>query len=373
MLEVLDYKALGELPDLFLTEDGKAVKTSADWEDRRAELYKTAVELQYGTLPPKPEFLEVEPLYVSKKWSSYRITSGKRECPVSFVMRVGLPKTVSQSGRYPMIVDGDGCFGYFHRSDFIDPPLEAGIGWALFDRTEIVPDCKEAGRTAPLYQAYPEYSFGAVGAWAWGYSRCVDALEQLGIVDPNCITFTGHSRGGKTAMLAGVTDQRASIVNPVETCAGSCSCYRVIMQAVSDAGIVKRSEELKDLMCNFGFWMGKDMYDYVEDPSKLPFDSHSLKAMIAPRTLFVAEAVHDIWANPLGSWQTTMAAGEVFKFLNAEKNLFWYYRDGGHNHAGQDVQMLVNLILHKREGQPLSKDFFRRPFEAPELLFDCKY
>lgn len=371
MLEVLKYEALGRLPDLFRFENGNAVETPADWEARRKELYKTAVELQYGTLPPEPEFLEVEPLYVGKEWSTYRITSGRRSMPVSFVMRVGRPKSVPE-GRFPVIVDGDGCFGYFTRSEFIDPPMEAGIGWALFDRTEIVPDNKEAGRNAPLYRAYPEYTFGAVGAWAWGYSRCVDALIKLDLVDPSCITFTGHSRGGKTAMLAGVVDTRATIVNPVETCAGSCSCYRVKMQAIDAKGRLRSNETLADLMENFGFWMGQGMYEYADDPAKLPFDAHFLKAMVAPRTLFVAEAVHDIWANPLGSWMTTVAAGEVFKFLGVEDNLFWYFRDGGHDHAGQDIQMLVNLILHKRNGENLSTDFFRRPFEAPELLFDRK-
>ena len=39
----------------------------------------------------------------------------------------------------------------------------------------------------------------------------------------SCVTFTGHSRGGKTAALAGVLDERAAIVNPNETCAGSCA------------------------------------------------------------------------------------------------------------------------------------------------------
>lgn len=367
MLEVLDYRVLGKLPPLLVAEDGSAVRRE-DWGKRRAELYKTAVELQYGSMPPAPEFLDVETLYVGKMWRSYRVTSGRRACPVSFVMRVGIPMALKDQ-KIPVIVDGDGCFGYFTRSDFIDPPMQAGIGWALFDRTEIAPDVKDAGRTAPIYKAYPEYTFGAIGAWAWGYLRCVDALLKLDLIDSNGIVFTGHSRGGKTAMLAGVLDERASIVNPVETCAGSCSCYRISMKAMTDQGAAKRSEMLADLMQNFGFWMGEGMYEYVDCPEKLPFDAHFLKAMVAPRTLFVAEAVHDIWANPIGSWQTTLAAGEAFEMLDAKESLYWYYRDGGHNHSAQDIEMLVNLILHKREGKPLSPDFFRRPFEAREPIY----
>ena len=79
MLEVTSYEVLGKLPDLFQMEDGSRLTDPADWEKRRAELYKTAVELQYGTMPPKPEFLEVETLYLSPNSSSYRIITGRRE------------------------------------------------------------------------------------------------------------------------------------------------------------------------------------------------------------------------------------------------------------------------------------------------------
>lgn len=368
-LEVLKYDVLGRLPPLMRMEDGREIGTEAEWQERRKELYRSAVELQYGTLPPPPEFLEIEELFVGNTWSNYRITSGTRACPVSFIMRVGRPFGVPVGERFPVIVDGDVCFGYQTRSAFIDPPMEAGIGWVLFDRTEIAPDVREAGRNAAIYRAYPERTFGAIGAWAWGYSRCVDAVLKLGLADPDCITFTGHSRGGKTAMLAGVTDERAGIVNPVQTCAGSCSCYRISMEALNHLGIVKRSEMLSDLMRNYDFWMGEGMVEYADDPTRLPFDAHYLKALIAPRTLFVAEAVHDVWANPIGSWQTTLAAGEAFRLLGAEDALYWYYRDGGHDHSEQDVRMLVNLICHKKDGTPLNGDFFRRPFEEREKIF----
>ena len=366
-LDVLDYEVLGALPKLLLKENGKRVRDASDWEARRKELYKTAVELQYGTMPPSPEFLDVDLLYQGKKWATYRITSGRKARPVSFIMRVAKPQNAE--GQFPVIVDGDRCFDYFCNDEFVNLPLENGIGWAIFDRTEIAPDNKDAGRKAPLYEAYPEYTFGAIGAWAWGYSRCVDALLKLDLIDPDGITFTGHSRGAKTAMLAGILDTRASIVNPHQTCSGSCSCYRIRMEAINDQGIRKRSEMLADLMANFGFWMGQGMHDYANDPAKLPFDAHFVKAMIAPRTLLVSEGAHDIWANPLGSWMTTMAAKEVFDFLGVEENLLWYFRDGAHLHSVFDLSMLVNLILHKRNGAPLSDFFFRRPFKAPDLIF----
>jgi hypothetical protein len=336
------------------------------WEERRAEIYKTAVELQYGTMPPEPEFLEIETLYVSEKTNSYKITTGRKDHPVSFRMQVIHPATE----KYPVIVDGDLCFPYVTHDGYIAAAMDKGIAWALFDRTELAHDIRNEGRRrGQLYDAYPEYTFGALGAWAWGYSRCVDALLKLGLVDPDLITFTGHSRGGKTAMLAGVLDKRAAIVNPNETNAGSCSCYRIHMKAINDKGIEKKSETLADILDRFGFWFGEGMAEYADCEEKLPFDCHFLKAMVAPRTLFISEAVHDIWGNPIGSWQTTLATKPVFELLGAGDNLYWYFRDGGHRHDLEDVQMLVNLIEHKWKGTPLSENFFRRPFEERELIF----
>ena len=63
------------------------------------------------------------------------------------------------------------------------------------------------------------------------------------------------------------------------------------------------------------------MRKYIDKEDELPFDSHYLKAMVAPRVLFVSEAASDIMANPVGLWQTTMGAREVYKFLGAEDKL----------------------------------------------------
>ena len=370
MLEVTSYEVLGELPDIFTFDNGDALTDPADWERRRAEIYKSAVELQYGTMPPEPEFLEVETLYDGSNSKSFKITTGRRDCPVSFRMQVFLPET---DEKCPVIVDGDMCFAYFTHNDYIKTAIDKNIAWAFFDRTELAHDIKNEGRRkGQLYRTYPEYTFGALGAWAWGYSRCVDALLSLGIIDESKIVFTGHSRGGKTAMLAGVLDTRAAIVCPNETNAGSCSCYRIHMSAINEKGIEKKSETLADLYSRFGFWLGEGMEEYTECENELPFDCHFLKAMVAPRTLFVSEAVHDIWGNPIGSWQTTKAAEELFEFLGARDNLFWYFRDGRHMHSVEDVEMLVNLMEHKFRGGELSEKFFRRPFEERELIFKSR-
>lgn len=367
IINVTSYEVLGKLPELLKLEDGTDV-TKENWPQRRKELYKTAVELQYGTMPPEPEFLEIEPMFVEGYPLVYRIITGRKDHPVTFTMRVFAAQT--KDGSLPAAaVDGDLCFKYSFDKRFIGTFNEGGVSLVMFDRTELVPDNKGMGKNGQLYKCYPDYTFGAIGAWAWGYSRCVDALEKLGIVDMNCIAFTGHSRGGKTAALAGALDERAAIVNPNETCAGACSCYRVHMEAVTETGNSFRSERLSDLWKNYGFWMGPEMGNYAEREEDLPFDAHFLKAMVAPRTLFVSEAASDIWANPVGSWQTTLASKAAFELLDASDNLLWYFRKGTHYHEIEDVEQLVNIIRHKKYGEKLNDKYFKTPFKPFDPIF----
>lgn len=369
LIKITEYTKLGNLPNPFVFENGTPLVSKDEWKKRRDEIYKSAVELQYGIMPPSPEFLELELLSTNKYIDCYSIRTGTYKNPIKFTMTLMKPEG---NGPFPTVVDGDMCFRYFYDKDIIKTFTDNGIMLALFNRVELAPDIRKSYRNGQIYSTYPEGNYGAIAAWAWGYSRCVDALEKIGIADKNCIVFTGHSRGGKTAMLAGAVDERATIVNPNETCAGGCSCYRLHVSAIDENSVPFRSETLKDIVKYFPFWFNSELAEYAEKEEELPFDSHYLKALVAPRVLFVSEAGSDLWANPIGSWQTTMAATEVYKFLDAEDKIFWYYRNGYHEHNIQDMHMLVNLILHIYKGEPLSDNFFRTPFKKPEFIFEWK-
>lgn len=374
LTKISKYEVLGSLPDPFIMNDGRRISSPSEWEARRKEIYKTAVELQYGTMPPPPEVFSAEYTYLSKNTHRLmRITAGTKERQLTFALRIFMPDERKFPGKPPVAVDGDFCFNYCFNPEFVNNFTENGIAYAIFSRVDLANDIKNQGRRGPLYGIYPEYTFGALGAWAWGYSRAVDALEQTGDFDLSQLAFTGHSRGGKTCMLAGALDSRAKIVNPNETNAGSCSCYRIHMNGITEDGVEARSEQLSDLWKNFGFWLGPGIGEFADREAELPFDCHFLKAMIAPRTLLVGEAASDMWTNPVGSWMTSEAAAEVFDFLGCRDNLLWYFRKGGHSHRPVDAAMLIDVIRNRRFGDPLPKElYFRTPFEKPELIFDWR-
>ena len=368
LIKVTECKMVGKLPELLKFDDGTPVVTPGDWAKRRKEIYKTAIELQYGTMPPKPELMDVEVIY-DQSHISCRIHTGKKEHPVTFYMKIIPPKNAKV--RCPVIIDGDMCFRYYMDPGFLQAASDEGIAWVLFDRTELAHDVRADGRKGQLYEAYPECTFGALGAWAWGYSRCVDALEILfkdkkePLIDLSMITFTGHSRGGKTAAIAGALDERAAIVNPNQSGECGCGCYRVKMQGYCEGvEAPTRSEVLRDDVTIFPYWTGPEMAGYVDREEDLPFDSHFLKALIAPRVLYTSDAAADIWANPIGAWITNMAAKKVWDLLGEPDKLCYYYREGTHYHRADDIKMLVNVIKHYKDPSvPLDEAFFATPFD----------
>lgn len=370
-IKVTKYDVLGELPNPFVFNNGDKVLNISDWKKRKKEIYDLAVTFQYGNIPPEPEILEIEYTYALLNRVSVRIITGTKEKPISFKMELFLP---AKEGKFPVIIDGDMCFKYPFESDFVNTIINNDIALALFNRTDLAPDVYEDPdkNKGQVLETYRDLHIKPISAWAWGYSRCVDALLKMDVIDENCIVFTGHSRGGKTAMLAGALDERAAVVNPNDTCAGACSCYRVHMEAITENGTTMRSETLADMNEVFPHWLGEEMHKYSDRENELPFDSHFLKAMVAPRILFVSEAASDIWANPIGSWQTTMGAKEVYKLYNKEDNLFWYFRPGYHYHKIEDIEMLINIIKNKTQKTPLSDKFFVTPFKKPELIFNWR-
>ena len=341
-IKVKKVERLGELPPLLTFDNGEKVDLPEKWAERRKEVYAAGVERQYGVIPPEPEVFEVELLQaIEREVVPVRIVTGTKECPVTMSMTVFKP---AGPGPFPVVVDGDMCFEYIYDKDFVSRFTGSGIALAAFNRTELAPDIAESAGNGQLSRAYPGLGFGALAAWSWGYSRCLDAVERLGLCEGHTVAFTGHSRGGKTALLAGACDERADIVNPNGSGAGGCGCFRVRMQAEAENGELLREEGLDDIIRVFGYWFSDEAAEYVGREDELPFDSHFVKALVAPRTLLMTEAESDIWANPVGGLISDEAAREVFDLLGAGDRIVKIFRPGFHYHDLRDIDELVDII-----------------------------
>ena len=78
---------------------------------------------------------------------------------------------------------------------------------------------------------YPELSKnGAYSMWAWGLSRLIDGLQQLGPevtkIDTKHIGVTGCSYAGKMALYCGAFDERVALVVAQEPGGGGAAAWR---------------------------------------------------------------------------------------------------------------------------------------------------
>ncbi|MBE6884807.1 MAG: hypothetical protein E7487_09410 [Ruminococcaceae bacterium] len=363
-------KIIGKLPDVFRFNNGKQVVSAADWEKRRKEILEGPLAFCYGAMPPEPEYFKLRELSVTGKLSTYKIITGTKEKQLSIYLRVYRPNV---EGKVPVVLDGDGCWQYIN-DDIIGEVNSHGYALAVFDRTELVRDiwADPTPRACDLYEVYPDIDSGTIAGWAWGFLRCMDALVQLDYIDRENIAVTGHSRGGKTAMLAGVVDKRAKYVCANGSGAGGAGCWHYITlepEVWQDADNPARSETLDDMCKNFPNWLGQKMHAYRNRDGELPFDQHFFKALVAPRYFLQTEGFADVWANSKGTYQTYLAAKEVYKLLGVEDHILSHFRDGGHYHRLSDFQLLLNVMDHEIKGTPLSALFCKEPFPGMEKIF----
>jgi dienelactone hydrolase len=346
---------IAPLPDLFAFTNGDRVTTPAEWQRRRAELRELILDIEYGQLPP-PATVSAELLHPSAvarvgaaRFLNYRLNLEGGAAPFWFMLQVMIPEG---DGPFPVVINGDACWRY--ASDEVTAEvLRRGYALATFNRTEIVPDSYSSARDTALYRVFPDGTFGALAAWAWGYHRVVDFLLTQDYADPARIAVVGHSRGGKTVLLAGATDDRIALTAPNNSGSGGAGSF--LYQG-------DECERLADGWRMVPYWYTARTEAFVDREADLPFDQHALKALVAPRALLSTEALGDLWANPSGTYQTHDAAREAYRFLGAEDNIGIWFREGEHRHGLVDWQAFLDFADWRLRGHAPAQQFDANPF-----------
>ena len=212
--------------------------------------------------------------------------------------------------------------------------LDKGYLFVQYQHEDLDPDAPKT--VGPAQQAYPEYDWATLAVWAWGAMRVVDYLESRDDVDLGRIAITGHSRGGKAALLAGALDQRFALVAPNGSGCGGAGCFR-------DTGADAESLAKITDPARFAYWFHPRLRQFADREDWLPFDQHFVKALVAPRALLCTEARGDAWANPNGTRRTSAAAGKVFDLLNASDENGLHFRDGRHDQTNEDWLALLEF------------------------------
>ena len=205
------------------------------------------------------------------------------------------------------------------------PVLKKGWGFAVLSPTSYQADDGSGlteGIIGLMNKGQPRSlsDWGTLRAWAWGASRALDYLETDKAVDARRVGLEGHSRFGKTVLVAMAYDPRFAIVYSSSSGEGGAKLYRHIfgeqMPNVSGPALYH--------------WFDGNFLRYGGPltPGDLPVDNHELIALCAPRPVFIgggstagdgyANPKGDAWADPQGMFLAEVAAGPVYTLLGKD-------------------------------------------------------
>jgi hypothetical protein len=351
------------LPDPFKRRDGTRVRSRAEWLEHRRSLIAMLEHYEYGHMPPAPDNLKAEEissrelldgLAVEKR---LLISCGPKHA-VKFRIGLTFPKG---KGPFAVIFKNEASLG--PHCPILEKLIRNGYVFGEYVRTEL--DLDENDNIGSAQEAYPEYDWGTIAVWAWGAMRLVDYLHTLDNVDKKRIAYTGHSRGGKTALLAAAFDERITFAIPNGSGAGGAGSYRVQGKKAESLDAITDPKR-------FSYWFHPRLRTFTGKENRLPFDQHFLEALVAPRALLVAEASGDLWANPFGTQQVYLAAKEVYEFLGAESRIGLHVREGKHDQLVEDWQAIFDFAeLQFSDRKPeAGRRFDRMPFPQAKKAFE---
>lgn len=399
------------LPDPLVMLDGRRVTTAGQWQrERRPELKALFEHYMYGAIP-KPVKMEAKSLAVHRDFLDGKATlklisldaggggplidlmlvvpnNRPAPAPVFLAMNFCGNHALTSDSRVPLTRGWlySSCKGCTNNAateaarggQAPDWPLarlvERGYALASFCSSDVDSDRKEVSDGIYQWLAGGDAAKnnptnrGSIAAWAWGFHRCVDYLVSDSDVDAKHIAAVGHSRNGKTALLAAAFDERIALSIPHQAGCGGTAPNRVAPAlAASQSNRRPIAETTAVINNSFPHWFNREFKKFDAVPERLPFDQNALVALCAPRPVLFSNAQEDQWANPSGQFEVLQAADPVYRFLGVEgltaksmppqrqlvdSRLGFYIREGKHSMTVDDWEVFMNFADRHFDRKP---------------------
>lgn len=237
----------------------------------------------------------------------------------------------------------------------------ASRGYALihYDLNEAAPDqprrqelerLKKQGQPLPpcpygLFDLYgggadrTETSWGTIRAWAWCHSRVLDWIETQPMLDAKRVAVLGHSRLGKTALCAGVTDGRFKVVYSNASGCGGAKLNRMDLP---------RSEHIRQIVDRFPYWFCKRFNVWKNRDAEIAHDQDEWMGLIASPTryLYVASGSEDHWAGPQGEKAAAEGAAKAWEALGLTGmggHVGYHCHKGPHDLGVRDLKLFLDF------------------------------
>ena len=337
-----------ELPDPLKWSNGKGkVKSFKDWSKRRSEISNMIQHYGIGTKPTVPEGsvkakMSGDTLIVDVTVNGQTLTLSST---ISYP-KVGKPTYALMIGTSMLALP---------RQLFNDRPI------AIMNyREKQVNDYGQMGRYHErgehnFDRLYPELkNNGAYSEWAWGLSRLIDGLQQLGPevtkIDIKHIGVSGCSYAGKMALYCGAFDERIALTIAQEPGGGGAAAWRTSHESTL------KGKNLEDLDKTDYHWFMESQKENFHGDSvyRLPYDQHELCTMVCPRALLLLGNPDYEWLADGSMVVSAKAAKEVWNFFGIGDR-FGYSIVEGHGHCQlpekqfPEVQAFIDKFLLGKE------------------------
>lgn len=398
---VKDLQARPELPDVLTFNDGKKVKTLADWKRRREEIRRTLEYYAVGQMPPAPgnirgEVMQTQDVLGGKaKYRLVKLTFGPER---KLELYIGIFTPTDSKGPFPAIISqaseppggpalprspqgpnqGKGEDILMMVGGGVTPPansffnrpaptaeqiatmrsdvLKRGYALVIYNDNDCAEDTtlRETDgsftfRHTRFLPAYPNYDWGILAAWAWGASRVADYLVTDPSIDGSKLIITGASRSGKAAMIAAAFDDRL-MGAPVVTGGGGIGAYRFTGD--------DHSETLDMMEKKYPNWFSPHLHEFWGQREKLPFDEHWFLALCAPRPFLALEGDADTISLPSAVRKSIEAARPVYALYGVSpERLGIHYSHHAHAFTGEDWTAMMDFADKYLRGMPSSQTF----------------
>ena len=240
-------------------------------------------------------------------------------------------------------------FGRYIMSPPMQQVLDRGYAYASFYTSEVIPDsAKPARALMPDFPHGPRGEVtGTIAGWAAGFTTAIDVLEADPRTDRHCTVLLGHSRSGKSALVAGTYDRRVDAIIAHQAGTGGAALSRD-----------KIGESVEQITGNYPHWFDPAYASFdAEGPKTTPVDMHVLLALNAPTPLLVGNGRRDVWSDPNGTWRATLEAAPIYEAAgttglqqdamreaNLTADLVYWLRPGGHSITQQDWDVWLTWL-----------------------------
>ena len=317
--------------DLLRCDDGTPVRGLKDWKRHRSkELMRHCREDVWGVIPQAAGQLDIiwteteeipsqDRQYTIKDYTGRIDTSSYPAIRHTPVIRARLYRPLVK-GKVPVIIQLGHSVDSRPSETALHECLSHHWGYLVFDCVALQPD-NGAFMTDYLIGLVNQgnwrkpQDWGTMAAWSWGISRIMDHLEHDRTVDAKHIGVTGHSRYGKTALLAMAYEPRLAIA--YVSCSGVLGAAPMRTNWGENMEVILSEGSYHWVAGNAFKWVGalhpqQGAGSQPRRRERLSVDAHCLLALAAPRPVFITGGTTDSWANPLGMYCTCRDASPVY-------------------------------------------------------------